>query len=648
MLPEFLLNPNPDIYLEGGAFLTLDFEVDTSHGDYGHPVYPDNGMLLACWKWPGGPTHCVRGDEYTIAERIIPHVMAAKVIVAHNAKYELGWLLRMGVDLRKLLVFDTQIAEYVLLGNLAAPSEYGVPQHSVSLDMSCRRRGLPIKDPVVDIMIGNKINPVRIPASWLEGRCRQDVVTTEQVFLMQRQELKERGLLPVQYTRCLLTPVLAAIEQEGMALDPERVEETYAEYQTRYIALDRQMQELTGGLNWRSPKQVAAYLYDTLKFAELPGRGGKACRTPGGGRCTDRKVLERLVATTPEQQAFLDLRRAIGKVAAALSKALEFYVGVVREKGGTFYAELNQTNTATHRLSSTGAPIKFELFEDAKSAQFQNQPRIFKRLFRAKRAGWLIADPDGSSLEFRVAAALAGPDPAALADIESGWDVHAFTASMLNDKPLSEIVADSELASLEKRDSLRQAAKPDTFKPLYGGTRGTPAQERYYAAFRKRYPGIAKTQDDWAKEVINTKRLVTPWGLIYYWPTATANRRGRLNVMSQVYNYPIQTLATAEIIPIAVVFLWHRIGAEGLDDVIKLVNLVHDNAPSEIHPSAADAYVVLAKQAFTHDVYRYLQQVYGLDFRVPLGIGLKIGEHWGEGKEMQFNVWKDGREKRVK
>jgi hypothetical protein len=54
------------------------------------------------------------------------------------------------------------------------------------------------------------------------------------------------------------------------------------------------------------------------------------------------------------------------------------------------------------------------------------------------------------------------------------------------------------------------------------------------------------------------------------------------------------------------------------------------------------------KQAFSHVVYNYLEQVYGMDFRVPLGVGLKYGDHLGEGKEESYNVWKDGREVQVK
>jgi hypothetical protein len=80
-------------------------------------------------------------------------IAQADFLVAHNAKYELHWLKRCGQDLRKLFVFDTKIAEYVLLGNLASPGnlDLGVaprsyeprhvlPQARPACQRSCCRR----------------------------------------------------------------------------------------------------------------------------------------------------------------------------------------------------------------------------------------------------------------------------------------------------------------------------------------------------------------------------------------------------------------------------------------------------------------------------------------------------------------------------
>jgi DNA polymerase I-like protein with 3'-5' exonuclease and polymerase domains len=671
-LPKFLTDLNPEIFLSNN-YVVLDFETDTSHGDYGHPVHKDNQLLLACWNaGPGHPWNnllhrstsvkCEWGNELE-QSNLLHAISLADFLVCHGCKYELGWLKRMGADLRQILVFDTMLGEYVLLGNLVAGSaELGMPPRSVNLDTVCRRRGLPVKDPAVDIMIHNGINPVSIPRPWLQGRCQQDVETTEQVFLSQRIELQKRGLLPVQFTRCLLTPVLADIEQEGMAVDPEAVNAEYKKYSAKLVEQLAEMDKLTGGINPRSVPQMAKFLYSSPKegglgFKELANKQGEPKRNapskqfPDGQPLTDNKTLDKLTATTARQRAFLSLRKELGKTQAILSKNLEFFRGVAEEYGGVFYGEINQTRTATHRTSSSGVPLVFrnQLDDSGKPierrVQFQNFPRLLKKLLRAKRPGWLIGEPDGSQIEFRVAAVL-GNDEQAIADItDPTFDAHLLTASVLHNCSIDDVKREKKEAQAMGRDDWRQLAKPDTYKPLYGGKYGTPEQERYYAYFRNRYHGIAKTQEQWVNEAVETKRLVTPWGLIYYWPTARRDSRGRVNVESAVDNYPVQALATAEIVPIAVVYLWHRIGAEGLDERIRIVNLVHDSAPSEIHPEAQQDFKRLSKQAFTHDVYNYLSKVYGFEFdKVPLGIGLKIGEHWGEGPEESWDIYRDGRE----
>jgi DNA polymerase I-like protein with 3'-5' exonuclease and polymerase domains len=679
-LPSFLQRLDPNIFL-GDNYVVLDFETDTSHGDYGSPVHPDNHLLLARWKvGPGGTVKSKWGGEFEQQE-LLDDIAKADFIVAHNAKYELGWLRRCGIDLRKVLAFDTKMAEYVLLGNRASGDENMRPL-STSLDMACRRRGLPIKDPVVDIMIKNGMNPVYVPRPWLSSRCKQDVETTEKVFLDQREHMRKLGLLPVQYTRCLLTPLLADIETEGMALNLERVKAEFDKATVQMQDLQKRMDAMTGGINWRSSKQVAEFVYDSLKFSELrkpngePKRNAPTERAPHGTRLTDQKTMALLTATTAAQREFVDLRKDIGKVNALLTKNLAFFMGVCNEYDGVFYAELNQMATATHRLSSTGIELVFETIrnEDGKPSkkkvQFQNVPRKLKKLFRAKRKTadgrpYLMFDPDGSQLEFRVAVLLgllhdfalvraglldqSDVDWQGLKDIEDpDWDAHVTSAAAMEQMPYAELYALYK-AGDEKAVEARQNAKPETFKPLYGGRKGTKKQERWYKEFRARYPGIARWQEANINKVVETNKLVTEWGMRYYWPYAKRDRNGYVNVTTAVCNYPVQALATAEIIPIALVYLWHRIGVAGLDEFMRIVNTVHDSAPTEVHPDYVDHFRTLAKDAFTTDVYKYVERVYGIkEFPVPLGVGLKYGEHLGEGTEESYNRWKDGKEVRVK
>jgi DNA polymerase I-like protein with 3'-5' exonuclease and polymerase domains len=185
-------------------------------------------------------------------------------------------------------------------------------------------------------------------------------------------------------------------------------------------------------------------------------------------------------------------------------------------------------------------------------------------------------------------------------------------------------------------------------KPLYGGSKGTKAQERWYKEFRERYPDLNKVQEAWVSEVLGTKQLITPWGLRYYWPRATINNYGYVNVKSSVYNYPIQALATAEIIPVALVCLRNRLSVAGLEDVL-LVNTVHDSVCMEVKndPKLLDILLNICIMAFGMDVYQYLKDVYRMDFNVPLGVSIKIGEHWGEGEETSYTLFRDGRAEKI-
>jgi DNA polymerase I-like protein with 3'-5' exonuclease and polymerase domains len=254
-----------------------------------------------------------------------------------------------------------------------------------------------------------------------------------------------------------------------------------------------------------------------------------------------------------------------------------------------------------------------------------------------------MVEIDGSQLEFRVAADL-GKDKQAIEDIlNPDFDAHVQSAAIMNGIPYDEFLREYRAGSKQHKN-LRTAAKVDTFKPLYGGESGTKKQKKWYKEFKERYQGIADAQHGWVNEVLSTKRLITEWGMRYYWPRAKVGRDGYVNVKSSVYNYPVQAFATAEIIPIAVASLWHQL--HGRDDV-RIVNTVHDSVILEVRPDAVEAVSKAGIQAFGVDVYDYLREVYDYEFTVPLGCGITVGTHWSEGIEESYNIWPNGKVEKV-
>lgn len=578
-------------------YVVLDFET-TAHR-HGLALFPENRLVLACWKvGPAGRINVLWGNEFEMAS-LVEAVSKADFIVAHNAKFELQWLKRCGMDIERLIVWDTMIAEHVLAGNRRA---------ALSLDETAKRRLGKRKRLTVGSLIELGIPVEQIPDLWLVEYCSRDVELTAQLFLVQHQLQTEQRQTHLTFARCLLTPLLAEMEFRGLQLDPERVLPELATKEERYNRIGAELSLLLEGRNPNSPLQLAEFLYDKLGFQEAVKREGRDWvqdRTATGRRKTDADTISRLKPTTQEQARFIELFTEHRGLNGELTKYLRKF-GDCCAAGGLLRAQFNQCRTQTHRLSSSGLEY---------STQLQNLPREFKRLFKARTPDWLIGEVDGSQLEFRVAAHL-GRDEQAIRDIVGGVDVHKETARIIGVS--------------------RQDAKAFTFKPLYGGSSGTEAQKEYFAYFRNRYKGIAGTQQRWINEVLEHKMLQTEYGMRFYWPNTTMQRSGYVTNTTSICNFPVQGLATAEIIPLSVIALNNLIRRHGAQMFI--VNTVHDSIVVELPPEEEGLFLQLSKEALIDETYRLLKEIYDIDLVVPLGCGVKVGKHWGEGEERKFEA----------
>ncbi len=430
-----------DICYESDNYVVLDLE--TTNTLFGSALSDDNSLLLSVAKTPTG-MRIIHGNEYSVSE-IVAKIEEADFLVAHNAKFELQWLVRAGLDLSKVAVFDTMLAEYVIHAGLSVPLGLGVV---------AERYGFRGKEPYVDICMKGKVCPSLLPKSLLERRCVYDVNVTEAIFLQQRQILRESGKLPVLWTRCILTPVLADVEKNGMCLSPERVESLYKSTVQEFNDIEQQLDAFTGGINLNSTKQRGEFIYDELGISELCDRKGKPIRTSKDGRKTDQDTVLALKGRNKKQREFLTLYARYAFLNGRLTKSLNTYKKVI-DDGALLRAQFNQARTRTQRLSSSGLEY---------SIQFQNQAREFKPLYCARDPSWLIAEIDGAQLEFRVAAFL-GQDIGAVRDIEEGFDVHSYTASVLHSIPMQQML-DNKHTKGSEESGWRQDAKADTFKPL--------------------------------------------------------------------------------------------------------------------------------------------------------------------------------------
>ena len=174
---------------------------------------------------------------------------------------------------------------------------------------------------------------------------------------------------------------------------------------------------------------------------------------------------------------------------------------------------------------------------------------------------------------------------------------------------------------------LRDKAKAHTFGPLYGKNSGSKDEQKYYQAFKEKYHVCHSAQNSWVEEVLKTKRFRTATGLIFYWPDTEVTSSGFITNSNNIFNYPIQMFATADLAPTAVCLLWHQLYAEGMKSF--LINEVHDSCVIEEAPDEGEKLGNLVEQTMTADVIDFMDKVIGFKIDFPIRIEQESHSHWG-------------------
>jgi DNA polymerase I-like protein with 3'-5' exonuclease and polymerase domains len=238
-----------------------------------------------------------------------------------------------------------------------------------------------------------------------------------------------------------------------------------------------------------------------------------------------------------------------------------------------------------------------------------------KKVFVSRWKGGKILEADFAQLEFRTAAYLS-QDKVAINEIKTGFDVHAYTASVI---------------SASGQSTTRQEAKAHTFAPLYGATGfgRTEAEAKYYQDFTKKYKGIALWHSRLAKEALENRTITTPSGRQFSFPDVERRRSGSISHFTQIKNYPVQSFATADIVPLILVNIEDRL--QSLNSCI--VNTVHDSIVIDVHPDEINK-VVHTIKTINQDIINIVNQQFGIDFNVPLLLESKIGNNWLDTKDV--------------
>ena len=517
----------------------------------------------------------------------------AKVLVAHNGKFDRNVLHRYGIGFAST-PHDTMLAHYCLdaaarhgmdalaerylgyrtihFSEVAGEQERGKPEPTLAGKDIAKVTDYAAEDADVTLRLEDALRPQALALA--EGR---------------------KGPVALSEVEEPLVKVLCDMEREGVRVDVDALKEYGRE-------LDREILGLTQGIlayadpgfNPDSPKQLGELLFGKLG---LPG--GR--KTSTGQFSTDEKTLAKLAGAHPVVPAILDYR--------ACTKLKSTYVDklpTLIDADSRVHTTYAQAFTETGRLSSSdpnlqNIPVRTE------------RGRRIRAAFVARDDRHRIVSADYSQIELRLMAAFSG-DEAMLAAFRSGADIHRETASRVYGV-MPALVSDEQ----------RSKCKMVNFGIIYGISAFGLSQrlkvprreaEGLIDSYFRLYPGvrdfmsaaIAKAREKgYAETMLGRRRTLRD--------IDSRNATARGAAERDAINTPIQGSA-ADLIKIAMVRVDRALKERRLR--AKMVLQIHDELVFDVPEEEVDEVVELARREMT-DAY---------DFGVPLEVGVGVGRSW--------------------
>jgi DNA polymerase-1 len=414
-----------------------------------------------------------------------------------------------------------------------------------------------------------------------------------------QKEVEGQGLIELCATlERPLSPVLAAMEREGIRLDPKVLKKMSREFEKDIESLTKKIYKLCGTeFNLNSPKQLSEVLFEKLQLP-VPARRGKT-KTPS----TAADVLEEL----SHQHEVPGLVLSYRELAKLKSTYIDALPELLHPETGRIHTSFNQFGTATGRLSSSdpnlqNIPIRSEYGNRIRAA-FVAAP------------GCVLLGADYSQIELRVLAHLS-QDKVLCDAFQRGEDVHARTAE--------EVLG---IAPLAQTGEHRRIAKMINFGIVYGLTAfglaarlGIPQGEarQYIEAYFERYAGVKEYGEEILRETRETGFTQTLFGRVRPIPEINSRNPAQRNFAERTaLNSPIQGTA-ADLIKLAMIRIFEKLPAAKLRT--RMLLQVHDELLFEVPEKELKAAHKLIQQE--------MEGVHTL--RVPLLVDIHTGATWAE------------------
>ena len=511
--------------------------------------------------------------------------------IGQNLKYDIEVLKRHGIAVNP--IDDTMLISYVLeSGDVGHGMDELSKRH---LNHSC----IAFKD--VAGSGKSMITFDRVPVADATRYAAEDADITLRLWLLLKPRLAAMGKLAVYETlERPLVAVLAAMEMEGILIDPELLRKLSNELATSAAAIETQVYELAGErFNIGSPKQLGDILFGRMG---LPG--GR--KTATGAWSTDSDALEDLAGQGIElARRVLDWRQ-LSKLRSTYTDALPNYINPETKRVHTSYS---LAATSTGRLASTdpnlqNIPVRTE------------EGRKIRSAFIAPE-GHKLVSADYSQIELRVVAHVADIPQLRQAFAE-GRDIHAMTASEMFNVPI------------EGMDPMvRRRAKAINFGIIYGISAfglanqlgiGREEAGEYIRTYFKRFPGIRDYMEATKQEARDKGYVETIFGRRMHFPRIKSpNPSERAFLERAAINAPIQG-AAADIIRRAMIRMPDALAEAGLS--ARMLLQVHDELIFECVDAEAEKTMGVVKKVMVSAPDPVVK------LSVPLQVDARAAQNW--------------------
>lgn len=632
-------------------------------------------------SWVLHHDHVPSFDKDQIASEVQSEIDKADLIVGHNLKFDLQWMYHLGVDTDRCKVHCTQVGEYLIRGQDKSLS--------YSLRDSTLRHGLEPKDDRVKMFWEEGYETSSIPLDVLVPYMLTDTRITREMYFKQAGILANKGMDKLMLLQNELMRLLSHMEYDGCRFDKERAQQLLLEYTKQIKDTEEQLhielQDDGVGINFGSNDELSAALYGGVvkRPREIPYVATRnttlrepyvfqykdSAKTPVtkmksrvvrelvvkrkvvvdeitlpriftpiertevkkyGYWKVDKNTIGQLKAKTRSQKLIkqlLDDHSKFGKVAETLqgNKEDAGLIGKVMANG-IIHPSFNQTVTATGRLSSS-------------NPNGQNLPRgntsPIKECFVPRYD--LIGNADLSQLEWRVVAFLS-QDRVAMEEIVHNLDYH-------RDNAIKFFSADPGLENDHpKFKPKRTVAKTFGFRMVYGGSPfgfhldknmpplGLKRWKEVVEEYWDKYSGIKQWQDRNIDLVHKQGYLVNPSGrVLSFRRFVECDREGHMYNIRSIKNYPVQSFATADITPLAMLVIRKKMKDAGCRSLMILQ--VHDSIVFDLVKSEVDTIAKISVDTFGN-LPSLIKKYWGVNFNVPLGGEFEAGPNYRELKRI--------------